>query len=578
MASSRRTKRNAFWVKLAVLLAAGVVAAMFAWPHAKSRWTRWRTEREVRKASDFLSKGDVRRAVLSASNALQITPFDTEATRVIATALDIAGAPEAEQWRARLDSLRPGDAANTLARARFALKSGNTETAAAFLESLRPADQNTAAYHAVAAAIAKERRDLLFAESHWAEAVRLEPSEKRHLMGLAGAQMESHILEKRDAGLRTLRELRDDPGVRIDVLRLLLADAVRQRDEGAALSAADALVADPNCRFTDKLARLATLRLLNDPRSGPYLLELRDASLSRPAELFALLSWMNTHNLPLMVAEWLGGMPEDLTTKPPVCLAAAEAHMRSGNWTKLEQISTAASWEGNEHIRRAMLALALEHIAGKDESEKEWRNAITAAGRRLDTLERLAKFAIQAKWEARAVEIMWTLASMPACPQWILSSLWRDAHRSGNTAQLQKLSGIFVKADPKNVATRNNYAFLSLLIRSDDGNPQRTAESLHRENPTDPVVASTYGLSLLQQGRAEEAVKVMSAFRSDELRRPQIALYHGIFLAAAGQVEKADEFLKLGAGWPMLPEEHSLLNRVRGSGDPAAPAAGTPRR
>ncbi len=578
MTSSRRKKNNGFWLGVALLLLAGTAAAVFVWPHAKSRWLRWRTEREVRKAADFLAKGDVRRAVLGASNALQITPFDAEATRLIATALEAAGAPEAEQWRARLDSLRPGDPANVLARARFALKSGNVETASAFLESLRTEEQNTAAYHAVAAAIARERRDLLYAESHWAEAVRLEPSESRHRLGLAGAQIESHIVERRETGLRTLRELQSDPDAGIDVLRLLLADAVRHRDERAALGTADALVAEPNCKFTDKLARLATLRLLNDPRSGPYLIELRDAALSRPVELFALLSWMNTHNLPLMVAEWLGGMPEDLTRKPPVCLAAAEAHMRNGDWTKLEQLATAASWEGSEHIRRAMLSLALEHVAGSDESEREWRNAVAAAGRRPDSLERLAKFANQAKWEARAVEIMWTLASLPSCPQWVLAALWQDAHRSGNTAQLQRLSGIFVKADPKSVATRNNYAFLSLLIRSEDGSPQRTAESLHRENPNNPVVASTYGLSLLQQGRAEEAVKVMSIFRTEELRQPQIALYHGMFLAAAGQPEKADEFLKLGASWPMLPEERSLLNRIRGSDGPAAQASGAPRR
>ena len=122
---------------------------------------------------------------------------------------------------------------------------------------------------------------------------------------------------------------------------------------------------------------------------------------------------------------------------------------------------------------------------------------------------------------------------------------------------------MLAKLDPKGLAARNNYAFLSLLTRTDEGDPYRVAETLHREKPDSALIASTYALSLFQQGKAEEAVAVMSAQKPEDLRQPQVALYHAIFLLGAGQKEKADEFLKLSADAPMLPEEKALLDRVK---------------
>ena len=89
------------------------------------------------------------------------------------------------------------------------------------------------------------------------------------------------------------------------------------------------------------------------------------------------------------------------------------------------------------------------------------------------------------------------------------------------------------------------------------------AETLHRETPENALVGSTYALSLYQQGKTDEAVALFSTLKPDDLRQPQVALYYAIFLLAAGQKEKADEYLKLSADWPMLPEEKALLDRVK---------------
>jgi len=152
---------------------------------------------------------------------------------------------------------------------------------------------------------------------------------------------------------------------------------------------------------------------------------------------------------------------------------------------------------------------------------------------------------------------------MPQSPRWVVDSLWQSAFKRGDTAQIQKLSGTLAKMDPKGIASRNNYAFLSLLTRNAEGNPQHIAETLHREHPGNALVTSTYAFSLYQQGKAEEAVALMSALKPEDLRQPQVALYYAIFLFANGQAEKADGYLKLSAKWPMLPEEKALLDRAK---------------
>ena len=563
------------WSLIIVALIAAAYVAKLTLP---APYHRWKARGHAQRAADSLAHGDPRRALLDAKNALEHNPLEAEAIRVVAKSLEALGIPGAEDWRAKLDTLRPRDPENIPALTGALLKTSGWESAEQRLETLDEAGRNTAAFHAVAAAIAMEKRDAVAAESHWAEAVRLEPAEKRHRMNLAAVRLESKVPGQREVALADLEGMRGNPATGTEALRQLLGDAIRRREASKARALADALVAQEGCTFRDKLTRLTTLRLIADERSTPYLIELRDAALSEPMDLYALLMWMNTNNLVLMVEEWVHFFPQEMISRPPVGLAVSEALMRNGEWQKLEDLIGTAKWGELEFMRKAFLTAALEHTGEDGEAAREWTDAVSAARTRADGLERLARFAAQAKWAGRAEELMRTLATMPHCPRWVIDSLWKDAFQHGDTAQLQKLSGVLAKSDPKGIATRNNYAFLSLLTRSAEGNPNRIAETLHKEHPENALVASTYALSLHQQGRAADAVAVMSALKPEALREPQVALYHAMFLLSIGQAERADEFLKLSAKWPMLPEEKALLERAKAAGAKAGGPAGEPQK
>ncbi len=572
---SRRRRLFAWSVTLTLLV---IVTAFIVRPLLREPYHRWNAARHVRRAAESLASGDPRRALLDARNALQHNRSHAEAVRIVAKSLEALGIPEAEEWRARLDTLHPRDPENVPALAKALLKSSGWQSAEQRLETLDEAGRNTPAFHAVAAAIAMEKHDAAAAESHWAEAVRLEPAEKKHRLNLAAVRLESKVPGQREAALADLADMRGNSGTEAEALRQLLGDAVRRREGAEARTLADAIVAQKGCTFRDKLARLSTLRLIGDLSATTYLLELRDAAMADPMDLYTLLMWMNANNLALMVEEWVRFFPQDMIARPPAGLAVAEALMRAGEWQKLDELIGIAKWGEMEFMRKAFLTAALDHTGEEGEAAREWKDAIAAVRTRADGLERLARFAVQAKWAGRAEEIMRTLAAMPQCPRWVMDSLWKDAFQRGDTAQLQKLSGALAKSDPKGIAARNNYAFLSLLTRNAEGNPHRIAETLHKEHPENALVASTYALSLHQQGKAADAVAVMSAQKPETLREPQIALYQAIFLLSTGEAEKAGEFLKLSAKWPMLPEEKALLDRAKAAGAKAAGAGDEPQK
>ncbi len=556
-----RVRSRAFWV-VTVVVCFIAAAVFFSMPRAKRRYERWSAARSVQRAADFYARGDFTHAALDARSALEINPRDVEAARIMARSLEAMGAPSAIQWRRQLDSLSPGDAENTLAWAKDALAAGDAATAEQVLGNLKPGDRNSAIYHDVMAGLALRKRDAAGAEAHWTEAAKLDPKEEKYRSNLATLRLGSRSPEARAVALGILNELSAKSDRRLLALRTLLGDATSHGDWARAKELATTLASDPQATFADKLTRLATLRTLKDREATAFLLQLKQGAMSKPEELFQLLAWMNQHDLALMVIEWMPDLPPIVIEKPPVCVAVADACARGLDWERLNETLEGASWGELEDLRGAYLARALDHLDDAEGAANAWKASLAAAEKNVKRLERLLKMAIEWRWERRAEEALWKLTATEQCPRWVLDTLFTVAERRGATAQLLAISRQLVKADPKSLAVRNDFAFLSLLMRSKEGGGNELAASLYKEAPANAHVASTYGLSLFQQGRVEEAIAVMRTFKPEQLREPGIALYHGIFLLAAKQAVEAKPWLDIGAKRQMLPEEKALLDQV----------------
>lgn len=543
------------------------IAGFFAWPKMKSRYRLWNAKRQIEQAGKELGRGDYRRAMLMARNALEVLPGDADATGIMAKGCESAGAAAlAVQWRCRLNAIIPGDPENIIAWSSDAMKTGDMAAAERILEMARPEPSRSAAFHVLKAKIALTKHDSVAAGNHWAEAARIEPSDDDHRLHLATIRLDSKSPEHRVEALATLRELSHKPAKGVGALRVLLADARKHEVWSDAYEHANSLVAAPSATFEDKLARLGTLRAMKLLESATYLEELRSTAISNPSELYLLFMWMNQNNLPFLVSEWTRYMPADVVQSLPTCVAVADACARSLEWERLLKFVESCTWGESDYLRRAFRARALEKLGEEELSAGEWTNAVSSARSRGDSperLERIIRLAIHWGWDRRAQEIMWTMAGTPRCPRWMLEALWLIAVENSDAAQLQKLAGVLVQTDSKSPAYRNSYAFYSLLLRCEDGNPHREAEQLFKERPNDPGIAITRSLSLHQQGKSADALAVIESLPSEQMDNPQVAFYHALYLTATGENAKAVNCLFQAKAGKILPEEKSLLERAK---------------
>ena len=146
-----------------------------------------------------------------------------------------------------------------------------------------------------------------------------------------------------------------------------------------------------------------------------------------------------------------------------------------------------------------------------------------------------------------------------------LQTLYQQSAKAGDTAGLYRALSRALEVDPANLTVQNNFAQISLLLGADVDRARKIAQELYAKEPTNAAYTSTYAYSQYLGGDLSAALKTMSDLNEEQLRNPAIAAYHGVLLAAAGQKDKAREFLQLSAGAYLLPEERELIAKAEKS-------------
>jgi Flp pilus assembly protein TadD len=88
------------------------------------------------------------------------------------------------------------------------------------------------------------------------------------------------------------------------------------------------------------------------------------------------------------------------------------------------------------------------------------------------------------------------------------------------------------------------------------------AAEVAAKEPGNAAYVSTHAYALLSKGDIQGAREAMAALSDEQLRDPSVATYYGLVLAAAGETEKAREFLRRSAEAQLLPEEKALVTRA----------------
>ena len=551
-----------FYKRLAVGVVGGLLLlALLGWG-GLHLFHKWQERHLVRRAAGYLSGGDTKIASLNARRALQLNPESTEAVRMLAEIAGKAGDGSELTWRRRVVELQPGSVDDALALVRCALRANDLGTAQKTLNDIGDAAQQNPAYHAALGRLAEMRNTPAEAESHWAKAAELAPDDTGYKLQLALLQLRSADQAKRNGAQAALEQLRSDEKRRAAATRALIVDgASRGGDPQRLRGLAAELQSYPDAAFSDRLLYLEILRQLKDPEYAEYRSKLENSATEKPGDLSSLVSWMSNSN-PREAIEFASKLPPETLGKWPVPLSMAEAYAKAQDWDGLETAVSNGNWAAFDFLRHAFRARALRGLQQQTAGDQEWARAQKAAGENPQALLMLARTVSQWDWQNETLELLWALSKTHETRLEALQLLYQHYARTGDTGGVYRVLLRSAEIAPDNLTMQNNLAQVSLLLDADADRARKIAAELVKKEPTNAAYVSTYAFSLYGRGETGPALQAMETLTPEQLQTPAIAAYYGIILAAAGQKEKAREYLHRGAQAFLLPEEKALVAKA----------------
>jgi len=541
-------------------------------------YRNFKQHRLLDNAAAALRRNDARGAAIFAMRVLGADPKNILACKILAEATDKQWPRDALVWHARLDELQPGDPANYLAWARTALRLGDTGAAGQALDKIRPSDTNRAEYQWLAGKVALSQRDYEEAAADLAKAAALSPDRMDYAFELAKVRLLLPEGETRQLGLQSLETLAAKPDLRplrVDALRTLAEDAVEHRRPRRALEYFTQLDQEPGATPQDRLRRLAFLLHSRNPAFAAALRADEEKTVANPVEVANLAFWMNENDMPLVAIEWVTHLPVALRSNKKLQLALALSYVAMSDWSSVRSLLEAGDWKDLEFLRVALLARCFGEEGDAQQAQDQWNLAVLKASDNPESLGRLCE-TVQGwgwRWESESEDLAWRVIAAPHPLPSILDAMQTRFVTRGETRKFRRLLLRWREIDPVDRVVRNNLALVSMLLNRDDNEARQAALKLFQENPSDGQIGSTYAFSLYLQGRASEALDVMSRF-PNQLKVPSFALYNGVFLTACGEPGQAEQFLALAKQAPiLLPEERDLLAAAEASAKGAAPAA-----
>jgi hypothetical protein len=524
---------------------------------------RWQERRLIRRAAAYLSGGDVKAAALSARRALQLNPANVNAARAMAQIADRAGDRTALDWWRKVLDLEPHTTEDALALVRSALRVNDLTTAEKTLAALDEAAKQTAGFHAASGRLAEIKKNAIEAEHHWTKAIEMAPANTSYQFQLALIHLGTNDPAKRKSALAALERLRTDPKQRTAATRTLILDGVARHEETRRMQLlANELQSYPEAQFSDRLLYLEILRQLHDPGFDEYLRKLEQDAMSNPADLASLFSWMSNNETAAAALEFGKTVPAESVGKWPVSPALADVYANLKDWAGLEQLARNSEWPPFDFLRRAYLSRALRGQDKKFPAEQEWLAAQKEASANPQALLMLARTVAGWGWKTEMVDLLWALAKTDETKLEALQTLYQHYAKAGDTSGLYRTLLRLVEALPNELPLQNNLAQISLLLGADVERARKVAAEIKNKEPLNGAYVSTYAFSLHTKGDVKGALQAMDQLSEEQLRDPSVAAYYGVVLAAAGQKEKAREFLDRAAQANLLPEEKALVAKA----------------
>lgn len=556
-----RRERN--FIRFALGIVFGVIAFVFLCWGAYRGYSSWEQKRLVRRAAAFLAGGDLKDATLSAQQAFQMQPT-AEAARVMAQIAERGGDKSALDWWRKALELGGGTAQDGYRFVAASIQFGDPASAEYVRELVTVGEQDKAPFQAAIGRIADTKHEQKEAENQWQRAVELDPTNQSYRFEWAVIRLKSKDAAAGAAARSDLEQMRHDISQRAAATRTLILDGVANHAPAERIRDwAKELQSYPERQFNDRLLYLSILKQMQDVNFTSYLTSTEADAVARPTELASLIIWMNSNGLPALAIDFLNGLDEENKSKWPVPLAAAEAYARIADWSALERLTKKADWLAFEFLRHAFLTRVYRSTDKQVLAAHEWAEAQKAASIQPEMLLTLNRTVAEWGWQAESMDLLWALTKFPQTRREALQNLYQRYSRNLDSNALYRVMSQLSELDPGNLDVQNNLVQISLLLNINTDQSRKRAAEIYRKQPENPAYASTYAYALFSNGKTGEAVRVMQALPDEARREPAIATYYGIFLAAAGDREKARIFLEIANRSRLLPEEKKLVEQAR---------------
>jgi Flp pilus assembly protein TadD len=548
------------WIGAGILVA-GLAAAIWLSP---CQFSAWQQHRLLVSAQAFLQQGDLRSAMVSCQQLIQVNPDSIAAYRLLISIDEQANSPRAITWASKIVSLSNNDPNALIQVAAIALRFGETEMARDALNQLPATAKEAPVPLALRGTVEVVGGRLSAAESLFDRAAKLDPSNLSYRLNLLKIQLQFRDNAKSDAARSDLEQLAKESATKVEALRALQQDARSHGQLDRALSIAEQLVSIPNAPLSDRLLLLEELRVSEKKRFPAELLELEQTiqSLGDAGLIFQLMSWQNSHGLYQESLDWEKKLPSDLADHFPIPLAEAESLMRLKDWDALRRRIVSADWGWTNYLRLAIYA-GVERELGAGGFQERWESALVATAGEWNAMMELANLAERWGWKDQAAQAWWIIARQPQGQRIALKRLYRMYLDERDARSLYKVSKRIREIDPQDLVAVNNEASLGLLLDEDGAQPGQLAEDVYKKSPSIAAFSATYAFALTKAHEPQKALQILQKFSADAANDPAIGLYYGLILAADGQNSAARPYLETALRSNRLfPEEVSLAQKA----------------
>jgi predicted Zn-dependent protease len=567
--------RSGLVISLFVVLGFGV--GLFGFASVRKGWNRWHKTRLLTEAGDRLDHNNLSEAEVMAHKALAIDPNSLVATRILAETTEKQNRAETVAWRAQIARLDPG-LESELNLASAALRFGQLDVARNALDRVAREDHEKAAYHVVAGWLSRAQGNVAEEERHFAAAVAQEPTNDVYQFNLAALQVLSPDPEKNAAARNQLERLSKVPQFRTEALRALLDNALRQNQTEAANDLAQALQMSPQVTFADYLLCLELYRKLSPKKFDALLNKVKPVAARERHDVAQLLSWMNKNGLADEALKWSDKLPADLTNRPPVAIAVAEALVGTKNWSRLKRWTRSGWWGDDDYLRLAYQAYGARRsrrTATEAEAEFDalWKAAEAAAAAQPEHDLDLARLASTWDLTQEAEQLWLRVAKVPAARREALDALYAIYRATNDLPNLRLTAERLHQSSPEEIGLTANAARFTLLLDHNTADGRALAKQAYEKAPNDPAAAVTYAFALYGIGRTAEGISILEKLPPDQLNDPHIAVYAALLYDDAAQLDAANNYTTLARGGTIFPEEKQLLEEITTRRQNAAPSS-----